>query len=122
MVFKGVSKKFLLTNEQQYNTLGAFWDEMALKYGLENLQGLGYNWQNDTMEYAIGLKNGVIANHNVCIELPNCGWRVVSGKTDDLKNIYDGVYKNGALTYEIEEFFEDGNCFIRYYRTPARTK
>ena len=40
MVFQGVSKEFLLADEQQYDTIGAFWDDMALLHGLENLQGL----------------------------------------------------------------------------------
>ena len=74
MIFKGVSKTFLLINEDQYNTIGAFWDEMALLYGLENLQGLGYGWNGNTMEYAIGLKNGEIAGANVNITLPDSDW------------------------------------------------
>ena len=44
MIFKGVSKVFSLLNDDQYNSIGRFWDEMALLYGLENLQGLGYKW------------------------------------------------------------------------------
>ena len=40
MLFKGISKEFSLLKEDQYNTIGAFWDEMSLLYGLENLQGV----------------------------------------------------------------------------------
>lgn len=47
MQFNGISRVFKLTNEQQYETIGRFWDEMALIYGLENLRGLGYKWEND---------------------------------------------------------------------------
>ena len=63
MKFIGVSKEFSLIGEDQYNTIGAFWDEMAELYGLENLQGLGYNWNGPTMSYAIGLKNGIVENY-----------------------------------------------------------
>ena len=59
VVFKGISKEFSLSNEQQYETLGRFWDEMAMLYGLENLQGLGYSWKDNKIHYAIGLKMNV---------------------------------------------------------------
>ena len=39
MIFIGISREFSLKDEDQYNTIGAFWDEMSLIYGLENLQG-----------------------------------------------------------------------------------
>ena len=32
------------------------------------------------------------------------------------EELYDEIYKNGALTFEIETFFEDGSCQIWYYR------
>ena len=41
---------------------------------------------------------------------------MVKGKTDNLKQIYDKIYKDGILQYEIETFDENGNCEIRYYR------
>ena len=44
MIFIGISRDFSLKNEDQYNTIGAFWDEMSELYGLESLQGLGYKW------------------------------------------------------------------------------
>ena len=55
MLFKGISRVFSTENEAQYQTIGAFWDEMSGIYGLENLRGLGYNWTKDTIEYVIGL-------------------------------------------------------------------
>ena len=116
MKFIGVSKEFSLIGEDQYNTIGAFWDEMAELYGLENLHGLGYNWNGSTMSYAIGLKNGIIENYNVCIDLPDTNWIVVNGKTDDLKIIYDEIYKSGPLQYEIETFDLNGNCKIELIR------
>ena len=116
MLFKGISKEFSLLNENQYNTIGDFWDEMALLYGLENLQGVGYKWENGKISYAIGLKCGDINNYNLCIELPDTNWVTVSGETEKLKEIYNEIYKYGPLKYEIETFSENGKCLIKYYR------
>lgn len=116
MIFKGISKVFDLTNEQQYETIGQFWDEMAAVYGLENLRGLGYAWQGNSISYAIGLKDGVMEDCNLHITLPDDGWENVKGQTDCLKAIYDAIYKYGRLQYEIELFYEDGTCEISYYR------
>jgi predicted transcriptional regulator YdeE len=116
MIFKGISKEFSLQNEDQYNTIGDFWDEMALLYGLENLQGLGYKWANGKIFYAIGLKIGDIQGCNFSIELPDEPWTVVHGKTENLKEIYDEIYQFGPLKYEIETFDENGRCQIKYHR------
>lgn len=37
MTFNGISRVFSTENDDQYNTIGAFWDEMAYKYGRSNL-------------------------------------------------------------------------------------
>ena len=116
MLFKGISKEFSLLNEEQYHTIGDFWDEMALLYGLENLQGLGYKWENNKIYYAIGLKVGEIKDYNLCIELPDENWTIVNGETEKLKEIYDEIYQYGVLKYEIETFDENGKCQIKYYR------
>jgi predicted transcriptional regulator YdeE len=116
MIFKGISKEFSLLNEDQYNTIGDFWDEMAALYGLENLYGLGYQWSDRKIFYAIGLKVGDINGYNLCMELPDENWTVVNGKTENLKEIYNEIYKSGSLTYEIEAFNEKGECQIKYYR------
>ena len=116
MIFRGVSRVFDLSDEQQYETIGQFWDEMAALYGLEKLRGLGYAWQGNSMSYAIGLKDGEIENSNVCITLPDDGWETVKGQTDCLKAMYDEIYQKGRLRYEIEMFDEDGTCEISYYR------
>ena len=47
MLFKGIGRTFSTENDQQYETIGAFWDELAAKYGRVNLQGLGYGRQYD---------------------------------------------------------------------------
>lgn len=116
MLFSGISKKFSLTNEDQYNTIGKFWDDMAEIYGLENLQGLGYLWKDNCIYYAIGLKVGVIKDYNIQLELPDDNWIEVRGQTQNLKELYDEIYKKGPLMYEIETFNEEGNCVIKYYR------
>lgn len=116
MLFVGISKEFSLINEDQYNTIGSFWDEMASLYGLENLQGLGFLWKDNKISYAIGLKAGKIKDFNLCIELPDKNRTKITGKTENLKEIHDEIYKSGPLKYEIEIFFEDGNCEIKYYR------
>ena len=112
MVFVGITRDFDLTAEQQYETIGAFWDEMAALYGLENLQGLGYWWHDNCLSYAIGLKSGVIPG-SISISLPDTGWTTVKGLTDSLKELYDEIYQSGRLEYEIETFYEDGMCEIR---------
>ena len=89
---------------------------MALLYGLENLVGLGYKWEGGKISYAIGLKLGDIEHHNLRIELPDEGWATFVGRTDELRDIYSEIYKVGALKYEIEVFFENGMCEIKYYR------
>lgn len=116
MIFRGISRKFSLFNEDQYNTIGEFWDELSSVLGLENLIGLGYKWQDGQIYYAIGLKNGDIDNYDFETILPDEGWTVVRGRTDDLKELYDEIYKDGALTLELETFYECGECEIRYYR------
>lgn len=116
MTFIGISRTFSTSGEDQYNTIGAFWDEISDIYGLENLAGLGYGWKGATMEYAIGLKVGRIDGANFEITLPDSGWTQVHGRTDDLKQMYDEIYKDGPLILEIEEFFENGDCTIKFIR------
>lgn len=116
MIFYGISRDFSLCNEQQYESIGRFWDEMALLYGLENLQGLGYNWNHNKISYAIGLKNSCIHGCNLSLTLPDSGWENFQGKTENLKQIYDEIYQHGVLQFEIETFYENGNCEIRFYR------
>ena len=116
MTFNGITREFDLANEQQYETIGRFWDEMALRFGLENLRGLGYAWCGNTISYAIGLKTGDIPDSNFRIMLPDGDWQTVKGYTVRLKDIYDEIYLAGTLQYEIETFYEDGTCEICYYR------
>ena len=116
MVFYGISRTFSTKNEAQYETIGAFWDEMAEKYGIENLRGIGYHWTEDSIEYAIGLKEDMIEDYNCSIVLPIKNWNTVKGRTADLGKIYEKIYEAGSLDLEIESFTADGDCEISYYR------
>ena len=115
MKFVGIRRVFSTENEEQYITIGAFWDELSNVYGRENLMGLGCNWTRDSIEYVMALKDGTIANADYEIELPD-DWITIWGKTENLSAIYDEIYKAGSLLYEIEEFDDKGNCRIRYCR------
>ncbi len=114
--FYGISRVFSTKNEDQYRTIGAFWDEMSALYGLENLWGIGYGWTKDSMSYAIGLKQGMLDDYDVEIMLPEKGWKMVKGRTEDLGRIYERIYADGPLDYEIETFTADGECEISFYR------
>ena len=116
MTFQGISREFSLAGEGQYDTIGAFWDELTGIYGLESLLGLGYKWERGKIYYAIGLKRGEIDGCNFRITLPESGWESATGKTERLKELYDEIYKDGRLQYETEEFFLDGSCHIKYIR------
>lgn len=115
MKFAGIRRVFSTKNEEQYKTIGAFWDEMSSAYGRENLLGLGCNWTKDSIEYVMALKDGVIKAADYEIDLPD-DWITICGKTEQLSVIYDEIYKEGPLLYEIEEFDDNGNCRIRYCR------
>ena len=116
MRFIGISRTFSTKNEEQYNTIGAFWEELSHIYGKEQLRGLGYHWTEDTIEYVIGLKNGSIEHANASVELPDQGWCRVTGRMSKLGKLYELIYREGSLTYEIETFSENGDCEIWYYR------
>ena len=60
MLFKGIGRTFSTENDHQFETIGAFWDELAAKYGRMNLQGLGYDWTERSIECVIGLIDGEI--------------------------------------------------------------
>ena len=117
MLFTGITRTFSTENEQQYETIGVFWAEMERKYDCALLRGLGYNWTANTIEYVIGLTEGTIEDANCTVILPDEGWTEVRGRTEDLGRIYDGIYKDGALSYEIETFDAEGNCRILYSRS-----
>ena len=116
MLFKGIGRTFSTENDCQFETIGAFWDEYAVKYGRTNLQGLGYAWTDRSIEYVIGLIDGEIDGANRAVDLPDMGWITVRGKTADIGKIYEKIYQEGRLRYEIERFTDSGDCVIMYRR------
>ena len=93
MLFKGIGRTFSTENNQQYDTIGAFWDELAVKYGRVNLQGLGYGWKERSIDYAIGLIDGEIDGADRVVKLPDTGWVTVRGRTADLGKMYEKIYQ-----------------------------
>ena len=116
MLFEGIGRTFSTENDHQFETIGAFWDELASKYGRINLQGLGYGWTDRSIEYVIGLIDGKIVGADRTVELPDTGWVTVRGKTADLGEIYEIIYQEGRLQFEIERFTDSGDCEIMYCR------
>lgn len=130
MNFKGLSVIFSTKNNNQFEHIGKFWEEMSLIFGRENLRGLGFNWTDSTIEYVIGLKNNSIINlKNIeqitksfpnakqkNVQITNQGWKTYKDKTKNLANLYKKIYKEGSLTYEIECFDSQGNCEIQITR------
>ena len=125
MLFTGMSVIFSTVHNEQYVSIGKYWDDMSNLYGRENLRGLGYNWMPDVIEYVIGLKDNSVVEiekedlskrySNAVykeILLPDHGWKVYSGETNKLAEIYENIYAEGSLTYEIESFSNDGTCSI----------
>ena len=122
MLFKGIGRTFSTENDQQYETIGAFWNELAAKYGRVNLQGLGYGWTERSIEYVIGLIDGEIDEADRAVILPDTGWVMVRGRTAELGEIYEKIYLKGRLKYEIERFTDSGDCEIMYCRLTDRDK
>ena len=60
MKFIGIRRVFSTQNEVQYTTIGAFWDEISKIYGIQKLMGLGCNWTDNSIEYVMALKQGII--------------------------------------------------------------
>ena len=80
------------------------------------MRGLGYNWTSTSIEYVIGLTASEIEGWNMSVPLPENEWKRVKGRTENLEEIYNDIYKDGPLKYEIEMFDDDGNCVIDFVR------
>ena len=116
MEFKGISRTFSTVDEKQYEAIGEFWNEMSGIYGREKLRGLGWNWAETSIEYVIGLIDGDVDGSNFITVLPDAGWNCISGRTEELAELYGRIYIDGPLKYEIEMFDDNGNCKIMFYR------
>ncbi|NLL00220.1 MAG: hypothetical protein GX271_06105 [Clostridiales bacterium] len=124
----GIQVRFDCTDNQQFSAIGEFWNFMSFIYPKEELKGLGLNWANNSFDYVIGdfekkfdysldiIRKSYPNSKKVVIELPDHGWKVYSGKIEDIAKIYETIYKDGILDYEIEEFDDVGNCKISILR------
>ena len=60
--------------------------------------------------------DGEIDGVDQAVKLPDTDWITVRGKTANLGEIYEKIYQEGRLKYEIERFTDCGDCEIMYYR------
>jgi predicted transcriptional regulator YdeE len=128
MTFKGIQIRFDCAGNQQYEAIGGFWDCMTGLYPGCALKGVGYNWSNDCLDYAIGgfgdethydetaLRERFPNAKYMEIQLPDSGWQVFHCELDRLSDLYNEIYKDGALLYEIEEIQPNGHCVISIIR------
>lgn len=128
MTVCGVQIRFGCKNGEQFEAIGAFWDEMRALCPGADLLGVGFGWENDTLCYLIGTESGVPENAaqvlaerfpgavNAEIRLPDSGWKAYTATADTLDMLYAEIYKDGLLDYEIERFAADGKAEIRVWR------
>lgn len=128
MKFIGISKRFSTKNSIQYKDIGDYWDYFSKLYDKEKLMGLGLNWNEDSFEYVIGTTTDhfdydlslIQKTYPDCIYkeivLPEKNWLVYNGLTNELSKLYDVIYQDGILKYEIESFKNDGTCKVIIYR------
>ena len=127
MIFIGLSKVFSTVRDGQYEAIGAFWDAMRVLFPDRTLSGVGYGWENDTLCYLIGTEDGLPAGTETIgqqfpdaeytvLHLPDDGWKRYTATADTLDVLYEEIYRDGPLTYEIERFDADGRAEIRTLR------
>jgi hypothetical protein len=92
------------------------------------LKGVGYNWSNESFDYIIGdftsMRKYDMPMITACypdaeyaeINLPDEGWVIYHSKRNELSKLYEEIYIDGALEYEIEEFYPNGDCTISIIR------
>ena len=66
--------------------------------------------------------DGEIGGADRTLTLPDTGWVTVQERTADLGKIYEKIYQEGRLEYEIERFTDSGDCEIMYCRSTDRDK
>ncbi|MCL1927776.1 MAG: hypothetical protein FWG07_03150 [Treponema sp.] len=128
MKFTGVLRKFDCSNNKQFNDIGEFWDFMSKIIDKNKLKGLGFNWENNYFDYIIGdlkeeidfsmdlILNTYPDSKIVTVDLPDNGWKIYKGKIKEIKNIYEKIYRDGPLDYEIEEIDAKGNFKVSIIR------
>lgn len=135
MIYKGYKIRVRCIDWEQEQFLGEFWDFVSPFIGEQNIIGLGMNWTDDYLyfDYALGvidnpqilnkIKNIDFSNTKfigeyIEIELPDLdNWTTFKGKTTELRKIYDIdiASLNKEYDYELEYFYQDGNCEIKIH-------
>ena len=128
MKFTGVLRRFDCSNNKQFNDIGEFLDLMSKIIDKNEIKGLGFNWQNNHLDYIIGdlkeefnysidiILKTYPTSKIVTVDLPDNGWKIYQGKLKDIKNIYEKIYRDGPLDYEIEEIDTKGNFKVSILR------
>jgi len=127
MILQGIQIRFDCANGEQFEAIGAFWDAMRVLFPDRTLSGVGYGWENDTLCYLIGTEDGLPAGTETIgqqfpdaeytvLHLPDDGWKRYTATADTLDVLYEEIYRDGPLTYEIERFDADGRAEIRTLR------
>lgn len=125
LTFIGIGKKFSIIGEDQYNTIGRFWDLMSDFTNKDDLIGFGCNWTKTDMEYYIGFIHDIdyrnILNNlnfkmkNLKIKkfkLDTKDWILYKGKTKNINKMYDFIWTDKVVTSELEFFTNNGNCYL----------
>lgn len=110
MKFYGVRKVVGCdSNYSQFLAIDDFWDQMIAKYPGMAFLCLGFNWGQDSFEYCIGKLDDNWAEDLESIEIPDDGWREFEcpRNDDEITEMYQQIWNDGKLDYEIEERLED---------------
>ncbi|GHV41408.1 hypothetical protein FACS189490_08270 [Clostridia bacterium] len=131
MIFRGIQIRFNCGSNEQYENIGRFWDYMTALYPSNRLKGIGHNWNDDALDYAIGSFDEPldfdmedIARRYpeaafVELHLPDADWQIYHCRVEHLARLYAEIYKDGSLDFEIEAFEPDGSCTVSVWRTSA---
>lgn len=130
LTFIGIGRKFSIIGEDQYNTIGRFWDLMSKFTNKDDLIGFGCNWTKTDMEYYIGFiydvdyadilnnLNSKMKNLKIAkFKLGTNDWNLYEGKTKNISKMYDFIWTDKVVTSELEFFTNDGNCYLLINKT-----
>lgn len=110
MIFYGIKR--VVKFDDNYGQIGAiddFWEKLAANFPTEHFVSLGQNWGVNTFDYYIGKVNENWNEGTESVELPDTGWKVFECVRNDvaIQKMYEQIWAQGTLDYEIEERFED---------------
>ncbi len=120
MTVRGVQLRVGCKNDEQYDWIGIFWDEVRRCHPRMKLVGVGHSWENGSFYYLIGKEGGLPEKtiekvrkrfpraESVRLKLPDYGWEAHFSTLQTLEETYAEIYKDGPLTYEMERIHENG--------------